>query len=976
MFNKYFIILLTCLLAFQFGYSQIVLKHKTNAKVGKLEQNMENSSSMFKLENGLTIYLSEDHTQKEILGAVIVRGGAKLDPADATGTAHYFEHMMFKGSRTLGTIDYKSEKVYLDSIREQYELLRLDRDNIQFRNGILKNIDRLSVKAAEYAIPNEFSKVMSSIGGTGVNAFTSYENIVYHNSFPRQSLEQWVEIYVDRFNSPVFRLFQSELETVYEEKNRSKDNMFRNIMEELYSNFYPNSVYGKQTVLGSNEDLKNPSIMAIESYFKAHYNANNMALVLIGDFYSNEIMELLTKKFGSWREGEKAVIPSASEKAFDGRLLVKKKMSPIPLGILGYRTVEKSNKDKVVLDVIAKLLSNSEGTGLLDTLEASQKLMAAEVFADEHYDKGGLFILFVPKPIIQSVSSGEKLVKQQLNKLKSGEFSDELLEAVKLSMRKADIYSYESNYQKLFKFMDAYMTEMPYSEKTFINELESINKDLVVRIANKYFGDNYLAIHSKMGFPKHDLLDKPNNTPLNFSKNNKSSEMVAKIEEMDSEHVEPDYIDFDREVVTVSLKEHLSLYHVVNPKNSIFSMNIRISMGKIQQPLIEQLAYYLSNTGAGTMSNTNFQRKLQDYGSSVNFYASNDYFTISISGFDEYIDRTIEDVNYFLINFNEDKKINKKLIKESKMEVKVIKKDLNSKITILNEYALYGKNSTYLNRLTAKEIKNLKYSDLRSLMNTLLTTETNIHYVGNRSVEDVKGIILSKISFAPSLNRGMSPYIRDLKTYNKSRVLLLEDDEAIQSHIRILIPSNKLDNDGRNLLKPYNYYFGIGMNSIVFKEVREYRSLAYGAWAYYSVPYRFDKNGYFSAGMSTQADKTNSALHLMDSLINNMPEHKNNIPALKSYLKRSINSEIPSFRQKSYVVQYWKKQGYSSDPRSSAMTLYNELDIEHLINFHEHNVSGRSSTTCIVGNSKRFDLEKIKKNKDYKVVSLKDILKY
>ena len=185
-------------------------------------------------------------------------------------------------------------------------------------------------------------------------------------------------------------------------------------------------------------------------------------------------------------------------------------------------------------------------------------------------------------------------------------------------------------------------------------------------------------------------------------------------------------------------------------------------------------------------------------------------------------------------------------------------------------------------------------------------------------------------SFAPSLNKGKSPYIRDLKIYSQSRVFLLEDEGAIQSHIRISIPANSLDKDSRNLQKPYNYYFGVGMNSIVFKEVREYRSLAYGAWAYYSVPYRFDKPGYLLAGMSTQADKTNSALEIMDSLIGNIPRHRNNIPALKSYLSKSINSEIPSFRQKSYVVQYWRKQGYNSDPRKSAMELYKKLEMEDI----------------------------------------------
>ncbi len=977
MIYKYKLLLLISLFSFQIVSSQITISIPQSELENVSEEEIIRSGvQKIVLDNGLTVYLSEDRTQKDVLGAVVVRGGAKLDPADASGTAHYFEHMMFKGSTSLGTTNYKQEKPILDSIRAQYELLRLDREDEEFRAAVLKKIDGLSVRASEYAIPNEFSKVMSSIGGTGVNAYTTYENIVYHNSFPAQSIEQWVELYVDRFQSPVFRLFQSELETVYEEKNRSEDNIFRRIIQEVYVNFYPNSVYGKKTVLGTIDDLKNPSIAAMETYFKDNYNATNMALVLIGDFDSRTVQNLLTARFGMIRSGEKAKMPSATEAPFDGRVVVKKRLSPIALGILGYRTVPIAHKDELTLDVIAKLLTNDDQTGLIDTLSVGQELLEAQVFVDKHYDKSGFFVFFAPKPIIQSVSKGEKLVLKQINKLKAGDFDDDLLSAVIVSMQKNELVNLENNRYKLSKIIDAYMTEKQLNTNEYQAKLNKITKAEIIRVANLYFGENYLSFQSKMGFPKKHILDKPKNTPLSFVNKDVQSEMAKKIATMHYSEVQPNYIDFNEDIVISDVIENLHLYYVNNPINNVFSMNIRIALGSIEDPRITQMAYYLNNTGSGKMSNTEFKRKLQQYGTSVYFYATRDFFTISIDGFDDKFEQSLKDVDYFLKNYSQDDDLAKKMVNDNKMELKMLKKDVNSKISILNEYALYGEQSQYLNRLTNKEIKALTYSDYKEISNTLMSKEVYIHYVGRSKENVVSNLVKSSLPFKGRLQKGNSPFVRHLSEYENDRFFFLDDKKALQSHIRLTSVGNKLDRNARIMMRPYNYYFGIGMNSVMFKEIREYRSLAYGAYAYYTVPYRFDSKGYFNAAMSTQADKTNESIELLDSLIYSMPKNEAQIPALRSFLLRSFNSNMPSFRTRSYTVQYWKQQGYKFDPRASAYSFYRKVDLGEIYKFHITNVGGKPKTTCIVGNSKRIDIDKIKQGKEYKKLKLKDILKY
>lgn len=248
-----------------------------------------------KLKNGLTVYLNEDHNQPNVMGLVVVRGGSKRDPKDATGIAHYFEHIMFKGSEKLGTIDYEKEKVFLDSIEIMYDNLAVCQDKEQ-KEKIQLKINDLSIKAAEFAIPNELDKVLSAMGGSGVNAYTNMESIVYHNVFPENQMEKWMEVYYDRFSHPVFRLFQSELETVYEEKNMYSDDPFEMLFEEVMRNLYRSHPYGQQTVLGSIEHLKTPSLRKMKEYFETYYVPNNMAILLSGDFKSENALPLLLRR--------------------------------------------------------------------------------------------------------------------------------------------------------------------------------------------------------------------------------------------------------------------------------------------------------------------------------------------------------------------------------------------------------------------------------------------------------------------------------------------------------------------------------------------------------------------------------------------------------------------------------------------------------------------------------------------------------
>ena len=253
----------------------------------------------FKLSNGMTVWLNEDHSQPKVFGAVVVKAGAKDCPN--TGIAHYFEHIMFKGTDRIGTVDYQAEKPWLDSISVQYDLLSQTQDEAE-RTKIQQHINELSLKAADYVIPNEFNRLISKYGGSSLNAGTGYDVTFYHNTFLPQYMEQWCWLNSERLITPVFRGFQGELENVYEEKNRASDGMAGDAMEKVMGAVFKTQPYA-YPILGSTENLKNPRLSDMAAFYKKYYVASNMGLILCGDITPDSTLTtLLEQTFASVRD--------------------------------------------------------------------------------------------------------------------------------------------------------------------------------------------------------------------------------------------------------------------------------------------------------------------------------------------------------------------------------------------------------------------------------------------------------------------------------------------------------------------------------------------------------------------------------------------------------------------------------------------------------------------------------------------------
>ncbi len=617
------------------------------------------------LDNGMKVYLLENHNKPEVYGGIIVNVGSKNDPADNTGMAHYLEHMLFKGTTKMGTTDYNKEKVHLDKINELYDLLAT-KTGEEERLKIQKQISEESAKAGEYALPNEFDRIIAEMGGTGLNAFTSPDMTVYHNTLPPNEIEKWLEVYVHRFEEPVFRLFQSELETVYEEKNRMLNNPINYLIRQYQANIFKGHPYGDQSTLGKTEHLKNPSLTAMYNYFHKYYVANNMALVLVGDFKSEEVIPIIKEKLGRFPKSNLKKEENFTILPLKGRNEVTLKSSPVKMAIYGYRVEGEKTINKAKLDLLTSILSNDAETGLIDELYTDGKVMAAQVFDFSMEEHGSIALLNVPKLVGQSFEKAEKLLFAQIDSLKQGHFSDEMFEAIKNELIKYKKLEAEDNDNIAYNIMETYAYEKDWSKIiNYEKELKKLTKQDVVAYANEVFGDDYLVMYSKMGKTKMEKVPKPPFKPVP-SKNRKKSSYYTMLDKMTEKIQEIEYVNFQEDLIVKKLNNGAKLTVVNNPKNNVFELEIKWNVGTYALPELAPMVDYLNLVGSEKNNFKDFRNKIQKINASYSFRVNEKELTLYIDGEDELLPQTLALINEFLLAPQKDETKIKEIVQQKK----------------------------------------------------------------------------------------------------------------------------------------------------------------------------------------------------------------------------------------------------------------------------------------------------------------------
>lgn len=927
----------------------------------------------YTLKNGMTVILSPTKKEPRMQVYIATKAGSKTDPADHTGLAHYLEHMMFKGTDRYGALDYSKEKPLLEKVDALYEEYNHTTDEAK-RKEIYHRIDSTSGVAAKYAIANEYDKLMASMGAKGTNAFTSFEQTVYTEDIPANAVDKFLKVQYERFRSPVFRIFHTELEAVYEEKNRTLDNDNRKVSELLLSNLFKNHNYGKQTTIGTIEHLKNPSLLEIRKYYNTWYVPNNMGIIISGDFEPDEMIAKVDEYF-SQLSSKKITPYTFNPEAPITAPVVKEVSGPdAEFVAIGYRMPGVHAKDAILADITGQVLTNGRA-GLFDlNLVKKQKLLRASASADILIDYGYMYLQGNPTTG-QSLDEVKSLMLAEIENLKKGNFDDNLLTAI-INNNKKGMMQQNDNYSSRARaLMNAFTSEEDWKEDVdYIERLSAISKKDVMEFANKYFGDNYVAVYKRKGEDKNVLkVSKPTITPVETNAG-KQSPFVKDINNMQVKPIAPAWVDYNKDLSKGSLGPAEILY-VNNPDNGLFRMTYRFRMGTWNDKRLAIAANYLQFLGTDSKTAEDLSKEFYMLACSFSMNTAGDYTNITIEGLQENFDKAtalFEDLMKNCVPDEQALTALKARIAKSRADAKNNKTQIMAGLT---QYARYGASNPFNNVLTNDELKNLTSKELTDMLHDMFNHSHRILYYGPASMSALTASLQSAHKLPGMFKADPAPKVFAFTTQTKNEVLFANYD-MVQSEIRWVRNVQGYDADKQPVIDMFNNYFGNGMGALVFQTIRESKALAYSTNAYYSAPDKKDDPYMVTAYVGCQADKFNEAVKAMNELLNDLPSVENNVVAARASLKKGIETE--RITQDGIIYNYInaERKGVKDDIRKRIYDNADKLSYNDLKTFHAANIANKPYTYCLVASETKLNADDIKKVGEVRKLTMEEIFGY
>jgi predicted Zn-dependent peptidase len=925
------------------------------------------------LKNGLTVILSPTSKDPRIQCYIATKAGSKTDPANHTGLAHYLEHMLFKGTDKFGSLDWTKEKPELDKINALYEEYNHTTD-VDKRKTIYHHIDSVSGVAAKFAIANEYDKMMSSMGAQGTNAFTSFEQTVYTDDVPSNAADKYLKVQGERFRNPQFRIFHTELEAVYEEKNRGLDNDGRKVFEKLFAELFKNNNYGKQTTIGTIEHLKNPSLQEIRKYFNTYYVPNNMGVIMSGDFDPDVMIKKIDAAFSYMQNKPIPKYTFEPEQPITTPISVEVVGPDAENVTIGYRLPGIKSKDVLLADLVGQILTNGKA-GLMDlNLVKKQKLLGASASAFTLIDYGVLFMQGRPT-LGQSLEDVKTLMLGEIDNLKKGNFDDNLITSIINNQKKFKIQASESYGSRANELMSAFTGEEDWKYDVAYTELLSkLSKKDIMDFANKYFKDNYLVIFKRKGEDKSIIkVDKPPITPVETNRN-AQSEFVKAVNSMPATAVKPVWLDYTKDLQKAKIGPAEVLY-VQNKDNSIFRLRYRFDMGIWNNKKLFLAAQYLQFLGTDKMSAEDITKEFYKIACSFTVNAASEFTTVTIEGLQENFDKAVSLFENLLKNCKPDADA----LKSLKARLTKARTDAKAnKAAIMNglvQYARYGSHNPFNYTLSNEELNNATADELVAALHDMNNYSHKILYYGPKPLQQLT-TGLKAIHSIPASFKPVADKMKFNITVQDKNQVLFADYNMVQSEIRWVRNCSIYDPKEEPVIGIYNNYFGGGMGALVFQTIRESKALAYSTFAFYAVPDKKEDPFYTLAYVGCQADKFNESVIAMNELLNDLPNVENNIKFARDGIKKDI--ETGRITQDGIIFNYLTAQqkGLNYDIRKKTYDVVDKIGYKELKEFHSKNIANKPYTYCIVASEKKLPEADMQKYGEVKKLTLQELFGY
>lgn len=931
---------------------------------------------IYTLDNGLRVYLSVNKDKPRIQTYIAVRTGSKNDPAETTGLAHYLEHLMFKGTKLFGTNNPTAEAPLLDEIEQRYEAYRKLTDP-EARRQAYHEIDSVSQVAAQYFIPNEYDKLMAAIGAQGTNAFTSNDVTCYVEDIPSNEIENWAKIQADRFQNMVIRGFHTELEAVYEEYNMYLTDDGDKLFSALGKKLTPTHPYGMQTTIGTQEHLKNPSITNIKNYFRKWYVPNNVAICMAGDFDPDQTVAIIERYFGQWKPAADVSQPVFPEQrpltAPTDTTIIGQQAEQVWLGWLAKKA---SDLQCDTLEVIEDILNNGKA-GIFDlNLSQPMKVQYAGGSVLTEQDYSAFLLVGMPKPD-QSLEEVRSLMLAEIDNLKKGNFSDDLLPSVinnkKLSYQRA----LDNNQWRVRQHMNAFINGESWQQHTGqLDRIAKFTKQDIVDFANRFFTDGYATIFKKQGVDTlQKKIDKPAITPIPTNRD-QMSQFVRDIQNAQVEPIQPQFLDYQRDLTVGNVKKGLPLLYKKNVDNQLFNLVFRYEFGQEDDNRYDIASDYLDYVGTDQMTAADIKQQFYKLACNYSVNVNSDNVSISLSGLSENMEAALKLVEHILHHAKADQQSYSQYVDLVLKSRDDAKKNQRTCFNYLYQYGVYGPYNPSRHMMSAEQLRNTDPQQLLDLLKNLGAMEHTVLYYGPMTEKQLSSVV-TKLHKTPKRLAAVpqgQPYTKEQTPQNE---VWLAPYDAKNIYMRMYNNEGRDFNpDEAGIITLFNEYFGGGMNGIVFQEMREARGLAYNASAYYARPGKKGEKESFFTHIITQNDKMMDCVRQFHQILDTIPQSETAFQIAKDAVVKQLASQRVQKLSVLYSYLTMKKLGLDYDLNEKIYRDVQRLTLQDIVRFEQQQMARKPYRYIILGDEKELDVPALERIAPIRRLTLEDVFGY
>ncbi len=916
------------------------------------------AAAIFELDNGLTVYVSENHQTPRFSAEIAVRVGAKQDPPGSEGLAHFLGRLLSHGTKLMGTVDYEKEKPHLERVSDLLETRSKESDPLR-RRHLQEEIDAASQLAARYSIPNEIKEVYDAMGQMGLRTFVGPDEIVCGVDLPSNRLNQWALIESDRFQNSVFRGMHFAVELIYEEQNRFLKDKEHALSALVQKQLFKNHPYGQLAGAVEASYASNPSMKKLKQHHRSYFVPNNSAIFISGSVDTEQAIRIIDKHFAGRKSETLPPVRTWPEPPLRSVERVNVTQQGAERVLLAFRLPSRDHPDAETLR-LAELILNNPAAGLINKeLNGRQKVAGAGSAINLMADHGAHFLWGVPKSK-QTVKEVENLLLEQLERLKSGRFEGGVFESALLEFKKSRETELEFNDARVGRMRNSFISSAKWDQTVDeMRRMENITKEEVVNVVKKYYDGGFVA-GCRFDAP-HDVspVEMPEIEKIHRGSNVRS-DFALNLLAMEIGGIQPKFVKPGIDFQKLALQEGVEFYYSRNPVNRLFTLTFSVDTGTRHDNRLAIACLLLRKSGSKHRPASQLAKAWARLGTDLSITPGEVETTLTLTGLDE----NFRDSVRLLTELMEEPAAAPETLDELKRimiaQRESSRKDVRTTAAALSSFNRHGTNSPYLRALSSQALKGLERRELHKLTSDLLGYKHSISYVGGLSKEKVVDV-LRQLRPASTRLKPPPPYpFLRIESSTTNRILFLHTT-IDQAQIRIETCNDPADESSQATIQLFNNYFSGATSGVVFQELRGSRPLAYSAGAVYSIGIRKGEQSLMAGQITCSPENTAKSIDAFVSLLQNLPVSPGNFEISRLEVINRYRTSRLGYREVLGAVREWEHLDMPVDPRESRFQSIHSMPFDTVLDFHNRRIKNKNRLISIVGDRLKLNLAALEK---------------